>query len=105
MQTSESAPHGKEIRGMVTVDPLSALPVGTSIDLKPVVFGRANSTPIPEGVSNWTFFEGALLAVLISTPEGDSVLGTAVVIAPGLAITATHVFEERVADIRAASPA
>ncbi|MBD3886381.1 trypsin-like peptidase domain-containing protein [Phormidium tenue FACHB-886] len=99
MLPGESAPHEQEIRGIVTDDPLLGFPVGTSIDLEPVVFSGADSTPIPQGTINWTFFEGALLAVVVSTPEDHVVLGTAVVIAPGLAITATHVFNERIPDI------
>lgn len=97
MLSGESAPNKQKIRGRFTDDPL---PVGTTIAVEPIMFGGADSTAIPQGVINWTSFEGALLAVVISTPEGTRVMGTAVMIAPGLAITATHVFDESISDIQ-----
>jgi hypothetical protein len=51
---------------------------------------------LPVGVDNWDFFDGSLLAV--GFREGNDVLkieGTAVMIAPGLAISAKHLFHER----------
>jgi hypothetical protein len=84
------------LTGTVSDDPLAHLPVGTSISIEPVVVGGSDAATVPDGVVNWDFFQGALLAVGVRLPESPSVVvnGTAVVIAPGLAVTATHVLSE-----------
>jgi hypothetical protein len=63
------------------------------------VWGGSDATIIPQGAINWTFFEGALLSVVISTVEEQVVVGTAVVVAPGLAVTATHLFDKQLSEI------
>jgi hypothetical protein len=83
------------LRGVITEDPLKQLPIGSTLDLSPVVYGGANATPVPNSVTNWAYFEGALLSVLVGRATGPSLIaGTAVMIAPGLAMTATHVIED-----------
>lgn len=49
-----------------------------------------------ENVRDWRMFEGLVLAVAIAEPNGDSysVLGTAVMVAPGVALSAWHVLQE-----------
>src|SRR4051794_36701537 len=89
----ENAPQ-RDLKGMVTGDPLADLPIGASISAKPVVFGTSDAQPIPLDVSNWSFFEGALLAVALRDADGTRILGTAVMVAPGLAMTATHVLTD-----------
>ena len=95
--------------GTASEDPLAALPVGASIPLTPIVVGGSDASQIPDGVINWDFFEGALLAVFLRDPESErefQVTGTAVMIAPGLAVTATHIVSEsldRLATGRAAA--
>lgn len=71
------------------------VPVGGSLTVQPVVFGGTDTTPIPEGVTNWTFFDGSLMTVLVKDEAGVKAMGTVVAIAPGLAVTATHVLPER----------
>jgi hypothetical protein len=87
--------------GIVTEDPLAQVPIGTSIQMAPVLFDGATATVVPQGVVNWTFFEGAVLAVVVRTGNEDLVAGTAVVIAPGLAVTATHVLSDRLVEVLA----
>jgi hypothetical protein len=84
------------LTGTVSDDPLAHLPVGTSISIEPIVVGGSDAATVPDGVVNWDFFQGALLAVVVRLPGSSSLVvnGTAVVIAPGLAITATHVLRE-----------
>ncbi len=80
--------------GTVSEDPLAALPVGVSIPLTPIVVRGSDASQIPHGVTNWDYLQGALLAVLPRNPESEQkyqVTGTAVMIASGLAVTATHV--------------
>lgn len=50
------------------------------------------ATASPQTIGNWEFFGGALLAFLIEKGDVTKVLGSAVIVAPGLAVTATHVF-------------
>lgn len=99
-QTAEAA--GTDgIYGVVTDDPLADLPIGACIALEPIWFSTSDATDIPQGVTNWTFFEGALLMVFVRTAEEDVVVGTAAVIAPGLAISAAHVLTDYLAQILA----
>ncbi len=84
----------RNVVGVVSEDPLRELPVGASISLTPVVFGSTDAKKVPEGVINWDFFDGALLMVGATEPSTGEVRleGTGVLIAPGLAVTATHTF-------------
>jgi Trypsin-like peptidase domain len=47
----------------------------------------------PAGLSNWGCFEGAVLAVSFPIPDSSNVLGSAVLVAPGVAIGSMHVFD------------
>jgi len=87
-------PHEKLARGIVTEDPLTHMPIGASIAFETIAFEGSNATPVPQGVDNWTFFEGALLAVCVRTAAEERIVGTAAIIAPGLAISATHVISD-----------
>ena len=69
------------------------MPIGASLAFETVSFTGSDSTQVPQGVINWTFFEGALLAICLRTADSDKVIGTAVVVAPGLAVSATHVIQ------------
>ena len=82
-------------RGIVTEDPLSSVPVGGKIGFQPFFFPLTDAaTKTPQSVNNWDIFEGTILAVSGRSSEGTTVFGTAVVIAPGLAVTAAHLFNE-----------
>lgn len=79
---------------MSVTDPLARLPAGSKISFEPIPFGGSDASSVPEGVTNWTFFDGALMIVLLTyIGEPPIAIGTAVGIAPGLAVTATHVVE------------
>jgi hypothetical protein len=83
------------IMGVIAEDVLKDMPIGASLHVQPVpVGGMTGVGAIPGGVTNWTYFEGALLAIVISSQKETSVAGSAVMIAPGLAITATHVLSD-----------
>lgn len=83
------------LSGTKVEDPLGQLPVGASLSIEPVVFGGTDATPIPDGVTNWTYFGGSLMTILVKNESGVKAMGTVVAIAPGLAVTATHVLPER----------
>ena len=86
------------VRGMIVEDPLSQLR-HVKIPVQPVIVGPINAAVIPNGVTNWTYFEGAMLAVVLKINREQIVIGSAVVVAPGLAITASHLIRDRVKDI------
>jgi len=67
----------------------------------PIAFGGSDATVIPQGLIDGTSFEGALLALALHSDHEQAVLGTAVIVAPGLAVTATHVFRDRLDEILA----
>jgi hypothetical protein len=84
----------RSLTGVVSNDPLAHLPIDTSISYEPILMGGSDASIVPEGVRNWDSFQGALLAVVTKLAGSPSVVGgTAVVIAPGLALTATHVLD------------
>jgi len=84
--------------GRVTDTPV---PVGASLPTVPIIVGGTDASAAPDGVTNWDFFQGALLAVVVKRPDTEPTVieGTAVMIAPGLALTASHVFRDLVSDI------
>jgi hypothetical protein len=86
--------------GTITAAPIGE---GTSMTWVPVIVGGTDAGAVPEGVMNWDFFQGALLAVVVKRPgsQHDVIEGTAVIIAPGLALTATHVFDYLASDLAA----
>jgi len=67
----------------------------------PVIGAATSAGAVPEGIVNPDFFQGALLGVVVKRlgSEADVIEGTAVVIAPGLALTATHVFVGLMSDL------
>lgn len=76
--------------GVVTLDPLADAPAGTTVTFKsePLI------PRVPIGaatVSNWDHFRGILLSTSFATATCTRVEGSAVLVAPGIAITATHV--------------
>jgi hypothetical protein len=83
--------HARAIRDD---EPLKSWPVDQPIPVEVVAPGDPTAGPIAQSLSNWGYFDGALLSLgLQSSPEeGLRIEGSAVMIAPGLAVTATHVF-------------
>tara|TARA_R110002072_G_scaffold300518_1_gene478154 strand:+ start:233 stop:1228 length:996 start_codon:yes stop_codon:yes gene_type:complete len=90
----ETTDQGEKVFGITTADPAKGAKTGTAISFKNVRGWNSDATEVPTGLSNWHAFEGALLAVMLKSGEEMSVLGTAVMIAPGLAVSATHVFDQ-----------
>lgn len=90
----------RKLSGVVSPDPLKGLPIGANLRIRPVVFGTSDAQCVPLHVTNWTFFEGALLAVAFHGGQETRIDGTAVMIAPGLAMTATHVLANNLEGLR-----
>lgn len=98
--------------GVVTLDLLGHLSAGTTISFETLRFpisceARLNS------IENWNIFDGTLLAIhcqSISTdvhigqdtiigPQEEVAIGSAVIVAPGIAISAKHVVEPLIPEI------
>jgi len=89
-------------RRLATVgdDPTKSAPIGTELRINHVHFSPHGASGTGE-VENWDFFGSALLAVQFGTPEVSRVDGSAVLIGPGLALAARHVFDPVIDDLRA----
>jgi hypothetical protein len=76
--------------GTVTADPTAALPVGASLQFRsvPVTLDIPTQTA---SVKNWHYFEGILLSLCFTDDVLQRIEGSAVFIAPGVALCATHV--------------
>jgi hypothetical protein len=48
----------------------------------------------PTGVINWDYYDGAIVAIAIATPDEMLIQGTGVMIGPGLVLTATHTLSD-----------
>jgi hypothetical protein len=85
-------PSARVSKGVVTGDPAKVLPVGSELRFQPTpIIGE-----VPEGAAtlrNWEFFEGLLLQIALTDGEFMSVEGSGVMVAPGVALCATHVIE------------
>jgi S1-C subfamily serine protease len=88
------------VAGLVTDDPLKTLRAGEMLTTENIVFNGSDATDVPQDAKDWSFFEGALLTVGLRIDGMHQILGTAVVVAPGLAVTATHVFDEHLPGVR-----
>ena len=49
----------------------------------------------PKAITNWEAFEGALLNIEVRGAQESCIIGSAAMIAPGLAVTANHLFDDR----------
>lgn len=85
-----------QIFGFVTIkDPVSAPMHGDRLTFNSLLPHLPNH-PRFGSLQDWRVFEGLVLAVAVAEPNGDSysVLGTAVTVAPGVALSAAHVLLE-----------
>lgn len=91
MSTSDShAGH------MTIVTPVVEFDVGYKMTLETVGPIACDATAKPQTVNNWDWFQGAILAVTFATKDHQKVLGTACLLAPGLALTAGHIFDDEI---------
>ena len=85
-------PSAKVSKGVVTGDPAKVLPIGSELRFQPTPIIGA----VQEGAAtlrNWEFFEGLLLQIALTDDEFMRVEGSGVMVAPGVALCATHVIE------------
>src|SRR5690242_17789749 len=78
--------------GKSTIDPADGLPVAARLELRPDIF-PIGSLPGEYTVDNWDHFGTVLLQLHLVDGNTVSVHGSAVLVAPGVAIAAKHVIE------------
>ncbi len=86
--------------GVVTDDPSKVAPVGTVMEFHPTPFKPV----IDKGagaIVNWDYFGSVLLIISFSDGETYRADGSAVLIGPGLALAARHVFDPVMDDMLA----
>jgi len=84
--------------GMVTGDPLESLAIGDTLSYVPL----PPVGDIPKGIANinnWDWFEGALLCLNFLDGDFQRIEGSAVMVAPGIALCATHVLSDHMPSI------
>lgn len=94
MNGNEAEPlHLRKRTGVITADPMASAAIGAKLQCHfmpylPVI--ESGAGPINE----WDHFGSALLAIGIKTAHSFKIEGSGVLIGPGLALAARHVFED-----------
>jgi hypothetical protein len=79
------------LKGIVTDDPLVGAKSGETLRFANVAsMALGGGTTRAQVAGNWQVFEGALLGTMVGDSNSQSVVGSAAMVAPGLAVTATH---------------
>ncbi len=90
----------KSVFGVVTDDPAAKSPIGTTMEFRPEAF-PLGSPPGEYTLIYWDHFGGVLLKVVIADSDKVHVLGSAVLVAPGVALAARHVLEPHLKELQA----
>ena len=90
MTTERTTP--RQIMGTITEDPLLTLRVGAEIAFSSELF-TSNAPGGLNDIDNWEFFDGAVIGLLFGDPLSKHILGSGVMVAPGVALAAKHVVE------------
>ena len=88
-------------KGQVAADPTVGMPNGSVLRFRPVPIWPAFQERTAS-LNNWDFFEGILLMVSFTDHAMHFIDGSAVLVAPGIALCATHVVEPRLPQLMAA---
>ena len=90
-----SNPKARDVSAKITGDPAFEPYFGDPKD-DGLTFARVyvnlQTAPRSIDVTNWELFDGILLTVMISSKEEHLLLGSAIIVAPGVALTASHTF-------------
>ena len=76
--------------GIVIGDPLLNLNIGSEIHFKNLDFAGSDGNSLPQAIKNPEIFDGSILALGIKSENRSQIIGSAVIIGPGLAVSATH---------------
>jgi hypothetical protein len=89
-------PFPRRMTGTFAPDPFSDPKDGAELSVEPVFLVGSPGGCVPQSVGNATFFEGAALALSVRQAGSQAMVGTAIMLTPGLAVTATHVVRDLV---------
>lgn len=92
------------LHGIVTVDPAAKPPHGTTLRFEPTPI-TTSFVGTTATINNWHVFEGIVLLISFADKTSHYIEGSAVLIAPGIALCATHVIEPRLAQLMTGSNA
>ena len=87
------------ISGVVTEDPAASMGIGSTIKVEPVLVGYADAKT-PAWLQDWTSFQGVLLSICVRDAVSNHICGSAVMVAPGIAIGARHVIDPALPALR-----
>jgi len=84
--------------GVITDDPSINIPVGESLRFNPCLITH-EIQPNSVWLKDWESFDGILLSIHFANTDSHSIEGSAVMVAPGIALCAKHVIEPNLANI------
>jgi hypothetical protein len=84
---------------IITEDPALTAQIGDSVRFQQISPNFGPAMQRSADVSNWHLFEGMLLAIVFSDLEMDWILGSAVLVAPGIALCAAHVINTHMEEL------
>ena len=93
------ATSSTSVTGIITEDPALNMPAGSELHFNPALITGEFESPIVR-LENWGSFQGILLLVHLNLANSHSVDGSAVLVAPGIALSAKHIFEDSLNHIK-----
>lgn len=75
-------------------DPLASWPKNVPLPIRLIEPAFAPAGPAPEKVTNWDYYDGAIVMVGVTDGETYTIEGSGVMVAPGLVLSATHVLRD-----------
>lgn len=87
--------------GTIQEDPTAQLAPGQVLSINALGMRLALEIGRSEGLFPSTLFQGALLTMMFRDPDGDHATGSAILVAPGIAICAHHVIADFEDSLRA----
>jgi hypothetical protein len=85
-------PKGKVAKTVVVADPARSMPIGSTLKLRNLKLKLRKGVTFAH-VENWDAMRGALTIVGFATATTMTNQGSAVIVAPGVALAASHVIE------------
>ena len=86
-------------KGIVIEDPMSDFEIGDGFLFKIIGSILSDALNTPDTVSNWDFFQGALMSLVLLKNGESHIKGTAFLVAPGVALTAKHIISDYIDDL------
>jgi S1-C subfamily serine protease len=85
--------------GQIAADPLKDAPIGAQLQISADLFACSPVGNL-DGIINWDFFEGAIVALHFGQSGLQHILGSGVLVAPGVVMAARHVIEAQEQQLR-----